>query len=312
MPSSQKSQNLLATILIILLLILAYSSNVFTGPFKDTKVVLYNPLQEAFNIESSFNFVFNSNKLAKIVSDNLLGKEGHFAIYIEDLIDGEIYGFNQKDIFTSASLYKLYVLAAVLKEIEEGSIELDDILSARKKYLIERLGDTDFGYESAPSTVRYPIEEALERVGRISDNFAAIMLIDKVSMDEVQAMAKYIGTSSTDLDELRTSAEDTALYFKKLHLKQIVSETVSEEIEKYLLLNQLNNRIPALLPENTKVVHKTGELSRLRHDGGIVYLEGRPYIIVILSDDLKYEDEAVEVLAEISKDVYAYFKNKAK
>jgi beta-lactamase class A len=96
-------------------------------------------------------------------------------------------------------------------------------------------------------------------------------------------------------------------YFKALYKGEIVSKTAADDILSILELSQLNNRIPDQLPEGTKVIHKTGELSKIRHDAGIVYLEGHPYIIILLSKDLLFEDDGIETLSNISKAVFDYF-----
>ncbi|MBI4038316.1 serine hydrolase [Candidatus Daviesbacteria bacterium] len=262
---------------------------------------------------SDFSFVFKSQNLSKIVQDNL-GSSEKYAIYIEDLADGESYSLHALDSFPAASLYKVYLLAATLKEVEEGSLKLEDNLKAEKQHLIEVFQGVDFGYEDAPEQIEYSVEETMQRVGRISDNFASIMLAEKISWEKIQDISYLLGARNTIIkDPITTSAADIGLFFKKLYLSQVVSDKVSNKIMELLLLSKINDRIPAGVPDGVKIVHKTGELSRVRHDGGIVYLpNGRAYVIVLMSKDLQFEDEGVETLAKISKDVYEYFKNKSK
>ncbi len=244
-------------------------------------------------VSSDFNFEFKSNELSEIINRNLSTNNGQYAVYIESLVDRESYSVNDQAIFPAASLYKVFLLAAALKEIEDGKLKLEDRLTSSKISLVERYGGVDSGYEEWSETIEYSVEEAMTRIGRISDNFAAIMLSDKIGWD------KYSPT---------TTAWEIGLFFKKLYQKEIVSEKVSDEIVKYLSLNQINNRIPAGVPDGVRVIHKTGELARVRHDAGIVYLTNESYIIVLMSKDLQYEDEAVETFAKISKEVYDYFK----
>lgn len=267
---------------------------------------------------TNFSFEFKSNDLSKIINENLPGNNGQYAVYIEDLSDGENYSLRSLDSFPAASLYKLFLLAAALKEIEDGNLEIEDQLSISKQELINSLGEDEFGIEDLPNQVEFSIQEALERVGRISDNFAAIMLGNKIGWEKVQNMANNLGAKNTSVkDPIQTSTEDIALFFKKLYLKEIASVKVSQDLEKYLSLSRLNDRIPAGLPEGVKVIHKTGELSGVRHDAGVVYLtdktngSNKTYLIVLMSKNLQYEDKGVETLARISKEVYEYFKNKS-
>lgn len=276
-----------------------------------------------------------SAALRKIVQDNLQGQTGEYAVWIEELKgtasavlneDLEKYSFNDDDPFPAASLYKLILLSAVYQQIEEGVLKKEEILSATKTHLSEVYGGIDFGYENFGRKIEYPVEEALERVGRISDNFAAILLAEKLrensdqwqesgvkisSDDPLALMAEKLGLKQTVFGiNSQTSASDMAIFLKALSGGQVVSKTSSEEIIKVLGLSQINDRIPALLPEEVRVVHKTGELSGVRHDVGIVYLKDHPYIIVLLSKDLPFEDEGVQTLSNLSKAVFDYFSQK--
>ena len=47
---------------------------------------------------------------------------------------------------------------------------------------------------------------------------------------------------------------------------------------------EFRSGIPAGLPDDARVAHKTGEISTVAHDAGIVYLTDRePYVVVILT-----------------------------
>lgn len=295
-------------LLIAVSILLSKTSKVYTFDFTRAEFTLGIPQEQS--------------PLDKIVKQNLKEKKGSFAVVVESLPGGEGYQYNGVELFPAASLYKLILLAAVMKEVEDRQMNLDDTVSSTKTHLVDVLGEVDFGYEEAPERIGYTVQEALERVGRISDNFAAIMLAEKLravraSQDDSDKllikMARDLGMTNTSFesDPIATTAEDIAIYFKALYNGQVVSKTASDKIIELLSLSKLNNRIPAKLPEGVKVVHKTGELGRVRHDAGIVYLEGNPYLIVLLSKDLKYEDDGVETLAQISKDVYEYFKGKS-
>jgi beta-lactamase class A len=69
---------------------------------------------------------------------------------------------------------------------------------------------------------------------------------------------------------------------------------------------QLNQRIPAGLPEGTVVAHKTGSLRGVRNDAGIVYA-AQPYVIGIFSKRLSDEDAGVRAMVEISRTIWGVF-----
>ena len=69
---------------------------------------------------------------------------------------------------------------------------------------------------------------------------------------------------------------------------------------------EFNEIIPAKLPKEIRVAHKTGSITGVQHDSGIVYLpDGRKYVLVLLSKKLKNADTGVKVLAEVSEMIYS-------
>lgn len=242
----------------------------------------------------------------------LADKEGDYTVYVKDLLpEGKRNVFiNSDQSFEAASLYKLFLMAAVYEAVNAGEINMDTEISAKLSHLEDVLGSVDFGYEDlgGDEVVSYSVSEALDRIARISDNFAAILLAEKVGWDNVQDEAANIGALDTSIqDPITTTAEDIGLMLEKTYKGEIVSLNASEGIIDLLTRSQINDRIPAKLPQGLKIAHKTGELSQVRNDAGIVFLNGNPYVIVMMAKNLKYEDDGVENLAEISKIVYDYY-----
>lgn len=297
---------------LLILIIGVFISSFFTkGPFSGVTGKVLGVSWPTIKMTSSFSFDFGRSGLEEIIQNDLVDQKGYFAVYIENLASGETFSLNANETFPAASLYKLFLLSAVLKEVESGKIRLDDTLTTNIQHLISVYGDVDFGYENQQGNVSYTVDEAMQRVGRISDNFASIILTERVGWEKAQEVAASIGAKNTYIKSpTTTTAQDIGLFMKKMYENDVVSPAVSRNLVEYLSLSQLNDRLPKYLPEGVKIVHKTGELSRLRHDAGIVYLEGQPYVIVLMSKDLQYEDAGRELLAKISKDVYEYFKNK--
>lgn len=277
-------------------------------------------LQEV--LSSSYIFSFNqpSSKLRAIVDKNLEGQKGEYAVLVKKLAgEKEAYSFNTEAAFPAASLYKLFLMSAAMEEIESGNITADTIISYPIDSLRSMYGGTDYGYEEVAGTVSYTVEECLTRIASISDNFAALMLAEKIGWDKVRQQPEKVGAGNTTIkDPITTTAEDISAYLEKLYEHSFQTEDrlgwlspdSANKIIELLSASKLNNRIPAKLPK-IKIAHKTGELSRVRHDAGIVYLSQatglEPYIIILMSKDLEYEDDAIEILANISKDVYDYF-----
>jgi beta-lactamase class A len=75
---------------------------------------------------------------------------------------------------------------------------------------------------------------------------------------------------------------------------------------QFLAAQEFNDMIPAGLPPKTMVLHKTGDITRIRHDAAIIY-PGKPgaYVLVVLTRGFDDPNEATALIARISREVYA-------
>src|SRR6202008_1955165 len=63
------------------------------------------------------------------------------------------------------------------------------------------------------------------------------------------------------------------------------SPALSRRMMDILHGQEFNQGIPARLPKGARVAHKTGEISTVAHDAGVIYLPKRkPYSLVILTE----------------------------
>jgi beta-lactamase class A len=98
------------------------------------------------------------------------------------------------------------------------------------------------------------------------------------------------------------------LLFDAIDKSKGIGKAASQQMINILLDQRFNEIIPALLPTDVKVAHKTGSITGVQHDGGIVFLpDGRKYILVLLAKEIENTDAAVKMMAEVSKKVYEYF-----
>ena len=95
-------------------------------------------------------------------------------------------------------------------------------------------------------------------------------------------------------DEFWTTPDDMAHFFHLLASWKMLSPASSREMIRLLLGQTKNDRLPALLPQEVFVAHKTGELDEVRNDGGIVFAPGGWYVSVILSQFGSAEEQTWE------------------
>ena len=252
-----------------------------------------------------------SSGLRDTVDASLEGTTGTYAVYIKNLKTGEQYAVNENETFLSASLYKLWTMGTVYTQIEEGKLAKDDVISASIEDLNRQFGIGTEEAELTEGTVRKTVDEATEQMITISHNYSAILLTSKIKLASVRDFLITYGLSNSKVGSNlpETTAADIGRYYELLYKKEMVNEIYSDEMIARLKRQQLNDRIPELLPEETVVAHKTGELYGFKHDAGIVFAPKGDYIIVMLSDS-KNPASAVQRMAQLSKDVYDYFESK--
>lgn len=258
---------------------------------------------------SSFlkSIISSSSKLDKVVRQALVGAEGKYSIAIKNLKTGESYYLDEKKQFEAASLYKIWILAETMNQIDSGRIREGDVL----KEEIEQLNKTfEIASESAELTegvLETTVAAAMKQMITISHNYSALILIKKIGLSNVNKFIKDNSFSQTRLAQPpRTTAFDVLLFFEKLYKGELVAKEKSIAMLELFKNQQLNDKLPKYLPKQTVIAHKTGELGYFTHDGGIIYGEKSDYIIVVLSES-NFPPGAEERIALISKAVYDYF-----
>lgn len=102
-----------------------------------------------------------------------------------------------------------------------------------------------------------------------------------------------------------TSPRDIARFFQLLLDGEIISPEASQEMLDLLTQQMINDRLPALLPDGTRVAHKTGNLPGTVHDAGVIFTDGGPAVVVVMSDDAEDEEAVNNLIRETSSIVYA-------
>ena len=85
----------------------------------------------------------------------------------------------------------------------------------------------------------------------------------------------------------QVSAEGLLHLFQRIHEGRILAAESRDRLFDILFQQRFNSMIPSGIPDVAKarVAHKTGEISTVCHDAGMVFLPGRaPYALVILTE----------------------------
>jgi beta-lactamase class A len=259
---------------------------------------------------SIINLYENSKNLENIVKSELGNDSNNFAVVIKNLNTGERYYLNERKIFNTASLYKLWVMAVVFQKLNDGSLEGNDVLSSGIAQLNSNFNISSDSAELTDGSITLSVKKALEKMIIFSDNYSAYLLTQKVNLTNVSQFLNDNDFSDskvgTGTDNPKASARDMAAFLDKLYHDKLEDRASSDEMLSLLKRQQLNGKLPKYIPQNIVIAHKTGELGLVSHDAGIIYSPKGDYIIVVLSQTPNPLG-ANEKIANLSKKVYDYF-----
>lgn len=251
--------------------------------------------------------------LKDVVENALVGTKGTYGIVIKNLKTGETYYSNEHKVFVTGSLYKLWVMATVYEQIQNGQLTEDQVLSEDVATLNQKFNiDPDLA-EQTEGTVTFSVHDALKQMITISHNYAALLLTEKIKLSSVATFLKENGFTEsivgTNGDSPTATASDIALFLEKLHNGELANQQYTDEMINLLKNQQLNDGLPKYLPDKSIVANKTGEIDLFKHDAGIVFTDKGDYIIVMMSES-DAPPAAQERIALVSKAVFDYFENK--
>ena len=267
--------------------------------------------------------------LKSAIEAKLKTVEGQFAVAFKDLQTGETLFINEKENFHAASTMKTPVMIEVFKQAKAGKFKLSDSILVKNEfksivdgspYSMDIADDSGDGLYKMIGK-KMTIYDLTYQMIIVSSNLATNILIDLVDARNANESMRKLGAK--DIQVLRgvedqkafekglnntTTAYDLMLIFEKIAQNKVIDKQSCEEMRKILFDQKFNEIIPDKLPKTVKVAHKTGSITGVQHDSGIVYLpDGRKYVLVLFSKKLKSADAGVKILAEVSEAIYGLF-----
>jgi beta-lactamase class A len=224
----------------------------------------------------------------------VLGFPATSAVEVLDLSSGYRVGYNAGASMPAASTIKVPVMVEVFRQLELGRFDLArriTLLGSDKDY-----GSGDLCDEPAGGT--YSVSDLLARMIDVSDNTATNMLIRLVGRSSINATMLNLGLEHTRLttdvrtdsyavrQALRTSPDDMVRLLSLMAKRQLVDDWSSNEMISILEEDQINTLLPAALPDDVPIAHKTGSFFDTLNDVGIVYADDAPYVIAVMTTHL--------------------------
>ncbi|WP_251178694.1 serine hydrolase [Adlercreutzia agrestimuris] len=262
--------------------------------------------QQKMDAPNKIDFDSLESKLNEIIAPY----GGSVSVAFVDLESGEAFSVRGGVSQPAASMIKLVVLAELFDQAEQNALSMDDVLTMKASDVV---GGTGVIQYDDPNT-EYTLGELAYCMISESDNTAANMLIELLGMSAINDEAQKLGLTSSELRRLMMdqeaisagiqnmmSADDIASIFAQIQEGKFYSPELSDMALEFLEMQADNSGLQAGLPSSKVFAHKTGTLTNMQIDGGIV--EGdHPYVLVVMADGID-NDRALSLMREVAQAV---------
>jgi beta-lactamase class A len=251
------------------------------------------------------------------------------AVALHDAETGFELHYKAERWFHAASTIKVPILLGAFAAIDRGDLLPHSRVHVRNRFL-SVVENVPFRVESgrdANSAVHNAIgkmmrvDELAYHMITTSSNLATNLLLGVIGADAVNRTLKELDVD--DGIDLKRGVEDELAFEKGINnmvtadglLRILVllsegkafSPALSRRMMDILHGQEFNQGIPARLPKGARVAHKTGEISTIAHDAGVVYLPKRkPYVLVILTEWDPEGSGRSRTIAAVSHTIYEF------
>src|SRR5262252_5059299 len=242
--------------------------------------------------------------------------DGVMGVDIVDLTDGRAYQLHANDVFAQASSIKIAVLAELYRQAQQGKLKLTDPYTVQKSDLV---ADSDIMNGLTPGVTQITLRDLATMMVAVSDNSATNVLIDRIGMENVNALLDSLGLVHTRLRrkmmDLKAAGEgreniatprEMMTLLDALYRGKVLNKEMTDDFFTMLSTHK-DSPIRRELPPDLKIADKPGELEAVRNDSGVIFVENRPYILCVMMAYLRNEREGEQAISEVSVATYRMF-----
>ncbi|HVS65545.1 MAG TPA: serine hydrolase [Thermoanaerobaculia bacterium] len=228
------------------------------------------------------------------------------------------------EVFHAASTMKIPVMLELFRQAHAGELSLDDTLVIDDEfssivdgspYRLSAEDDSDqeiYQHLGEPRSLRALCEGMIV----VSSNLATNLLIEHLGVERIRQTVSALGAEGMSVvrgvEDIKayeagrsntTTARALLVLLEALARGKAVSAEADREMIAVLERQRFADGIPAGVPDGTRVAHKTGNITAIHHDAGIVWAP-RPFVIVVLVRGVEDEARSARLIADVTREVH--------
>jgi D-alanyl-D-alanine carboxypeptidase len=266
--------------------------------------------------------------LEQLIKPLIEAHEGLVGVAVKHFDKDETFFHRADEPMPTASLIKLAVMVETYRQAREGQVDLARHVVLRNEDKVPGSGILTTQFSAGAS---FALRDAVRLMIAFSDNTATNLVLDQIGLAATAKYLEQIGCPNTKIHAKvfkretsvfpersrefglgSTTASEMLRLLDLLHRRELVSPEASDAMKEHLLACDDKKKFPRLLPEGTKLAHKTGSVDDVRTDAGIIYSPSGAIAVCVLTKENKdtrwADDNAGDLLcARIARAVYEHF-----
>ncbi|HRX77612.1 MAG TPA: serine hydrolase [Pirellulaceae bacterium] len=258
---------------------------------------------------------------------------GTVSVAIKNLRTGEQFLHNADTPMPTASLIKFPVMVEAYRQAESGKIDLNEMLTLAEADKVPGSGILTPHFSAG---TQISLRDAIRLMIVYSDNTATNLVLERIGLKSVADAMETWRMPHTKI-HAKVFRRNTSIFPERSREFGLGSTTAAETVRLYQLLHEGKlgtpaatanmladlqacddkTKLAARLPSGIKLAHKSGTISQIRCDGGIIFAPTGDIAICVLTKDNKdqswQDGNAAHVLiAKIARATYDHFNPSSK
>ena len=252
--------------------------------------------------------------LTKIKELAATEKDLGMQMMVVELDSGAFVQVGGSQVIAAASTIKTPILVAFLQDVDAGKIKLDEQLEMTADVKVGEAGDLQY----LPTGTKISALETATKMIVISDNTATNMIIKRLGGNvALNQRFKSWGLTATvinnqlpDLEGTNTiTTQDLVTLLSMIDLGKLVEPRSRDRFMDIMRRPITNTLLPRGIPDEARIIHKTGDIASTVGDAGIVDMpNGKRYAIAVMVKRPDNDQRANELIRQISRATYEYFR----